>query len=76
MNWRRFLGLEKRQAAPYTDAIVSALQDRATGVAASSDGLGALEIAAGLWAAWFGKCNDLPGVSGHFGSVPGCHGLK
>ena len=50
MNWRRFLGLEKRQAAPYSDAIVQALQDRATGVAASSDGLGALEIAAGLWA--------------------------
>ena len=49
MNWRRFLGLEKRQAAPYSDAIVQALQDRATGVAASSDGLGALEIAAGLW---------------------------
>ena len=51
MNWRRFLGLEKRQAAPYSDAIVQALQDRATGVAPRTlDGVGALEIAAGLWA--------------------------
>ena len=49
MNWLKWIGLEKRQAAPYTDAIVQMLQDRATGVAASSDGLGALEVAAGLW---------------------------
>ena len=50
MNWRRFLGLEKRQAAPYSDAIVQAIQDRATGISPDPGGVGALEIAAGLWA--------------------------
>ena len=49
LNWRRFLGLEKRQAAPFTDAIVQALQNRASGVSPDSSAIGALEIASRLW---------------------------
>ena len=49
MNWRRWIGLEKRQASGFTDALVSMLQARAGGVAVDPGALGALEVAAGLW---------------------------
>ena len=55
MNWRKLLGLETRSSAPYTDAIVQALQERATGVAPDSSAIGSLEIASGLWARGLGS---------------------
>ena len=50
MNWRQFLGLERRSSAGYTDALVRQLQSRASGISPDPGGVGALEVAAGQWA--------------------------
>ena len=49
INWKRLVGLETRSSETYTDAIVKAIQDRASGITPDPDGLGALEVAAGVW---------------------------
>lgn len=47
---RLFKRLEKREAAPYTDAVVDSIVAAATGGTAAVTQVGALEIAAGYWA--------------------------
>ena len=74
MRWPWSKEPETRQAAPYSDAVVSAIVDASGGsTTGNPDALGALETAAGLWARSFAGAKVSPD-DGALGAAisPGC----
>ena len=67
---------EKREALPFTDAVVAALTAQAAGTAAGDpSAIAALEAAAGLYAAAFGGAIVTPSNPMTAGLTPACRAL-
>ena len=74
--WQREPEPERRQAVPFTDAVVAALTAQAGGNAAGDpSAIAALEAAAGLYAAAFAGARVTPANPMTAGLTPGCRAL-
>ena len=69
-------GVERREAVPFTDAVVAALTAQAAGTAAGDpSAIAALEAAAGLYAAAFAGATVTPSNAMTAGLTPACRAL-
>ena len=74
--WQREPEPERREALPFTDAVVAALTAQAAGTATGDpSAIAALEAAAGLYAAAFAGARVTPENSATAGLSPGCRAL-
>ena len=76
MRWPWKREPERREALPFTDAVVAALTAQSAGTAAGDpSALAALETAAGLYAAAFAGARLIPENAATAGLSPGCRAL-
>ena len=74
--WQREPEPERRQAIPFTDAVVRALEAQAAGTGSGDpSAIAALEAAAGLYAAAFAGATVTPANPMTAGLTPGCRAL-